>query len=187
MSALARRVLLVAALLLAPRVAGAQEEESGGGTRLYLRLAAYFPADAEVRRAFGDVIPWPGIALVPAISPGRTRVYPRLELFGARSSSSHFVVVPLTIAVEHQWHGTNGHFVPFAGVGAGVGYFDYKLHRNGQVMSTSRGGTLGDAEVGIVVSRALRLGAKYRLMQEMDGVTFGGSELGVVVGGFRVF
>jgi hypothetical protein len=161
--------------------------DSSGGARLYLRLAAYFPADAEVRRAFGDVIPWPGIAIVPAVTPNRTRVYPSLELFGARSSSSRFLVIPLTVAVEHQWHGTNGRLVPFARAGAGVGYFDYKLHRDGETIASRRGGVLGDAEVGLIISRALRLGAKYRLMQEMDGVTFGGTELGIVVGGLRVF
>lgn len=182
-----RHAAFVAALIATPGVARAQEE--AGGTRLGLRLAAYFPADAEVRRAFGDVIPWPGIAIVPPVRPGRTRLYPSLELVGARSGRDRFLVVPLTLALEHHGHGTDGrHYVPYARADAGIGYFDYRLRRaGGDVVAARRGGALGDVEAGMIFTRALRLGARYRLMQEMDGVTFGGIEVGVVIGAIRVF
>jgi hypothetical protein len=39
----------------------------------------------------------------------------------------------------------------------------------------------------MIFTRALRVGGRYRLMQEMDGVTFGGVEVGVVIGAVRVF
>ena len=180
------RAALVAVALTLPSAAPAQEEARG--TRLGLRLSAYFPADAEVRRAFGDVIPWPGIAIVPPVRPGRTRLYPSLELVGARSGRDHFFVVPLTLALEHHGHGTNGRYVPYARADAGIGYFDYRLRRSStETLRARRGGALGDAEVGMIFTRALRVGARYRLMQRMDGVTFGGVEVGVVIGAVRVF
>jgi hypothetical protein len=185
-SAALRRAACLAVALALPRAALAQEE--AGGTRLGLRLAAYFPADAEVRRAFGDVIPWPGIAIVPPVRTGRTRLYPSLEIVGARSGRDHFVVVPLTLALEHHGRGSNGHYVPYARADAGIGYFDYRLRRSStEVLRARRGGALGDAEVGMIFTRALRVGGRYRLMQEMDGVTFGGVEVGVVIGAVRVF
>ena len=183
--ALGRSIALAAALLL-PRLAPAQEEK---GTHLGLRAAAYFPADAEVRRAFGDVIPWPGIAIVPPARPGRTSLYPSLELIGARSGRDRFLVVPLTLALEHLGRGSSGgHYIPYARADAGMGYFDYRVRRDdGSETRARRGGALGDVEAGMIFSHALRAGARYRLMQEMDGLTFGGVEIGVVIGAIRVF
>ena len=184
MSAPLRRAAVLACLAALPRLALAQD---GEGTRLGLRLAAYFPADAEVRRAFGDVIPWPGIAIVPPVRPGRTRLYPSLEIVGARSGRDRFIVVPLTLVLEHHGHGRRGRDVPYARADAGIGYFDYRLRRGTGEVRARRGGALGDAEVGMIFTRALRAGVRYRLMQQMDGVTFGGVEAGVVIGALRVF
>ena len=183
-AALASALLALAASLAAPPTAAAQGDE---GTRLGLRAAAYFPADAEVRRAFGDVIPWPGIAIVPPVRPGQTRLYPSLEIVGARSGRERFLVVPLTLALEHHGRGSAGRFVPYARADAGIGYFDYRIRRGAREVRARRGGALGDAEVGMIFTRALRAGVRYRLMQEMDELTFGGVEVGVVIGAIRVF
>ena len=178
---------LVVALLAVVLGAVPARAQSGGGTRLGLRAAAFFPSDAEVRRAFADVIPWPGIAIVPPARPGATGVYPSIELMGARSGSDRFLIVPLTLAIEHQWRGSGGRYVPYARGDAGIAYFDYRLRRGESVVRARRGGAAGGAELGMIFTRALRAGVRYRLFQEMDDLTFSGIEVGVVIGALRIF
>ena len=173
----------LAALLCASRA----RAQGGEGTRLGIRAAAFFPSDAEVRRAFGDVIPWPGIAVVAPARPGATRIYPSIELMGAKSGSDRFLIVPLTIVLEHHWRGSGGRYVPYARADAGIGYFDYRLRRGLDVVRARRGGAVGDAEVGMILTRALRAGVRYRRFQETSDFTFSGLEAGVVIGALRVF
>ncbi|HEX2188498.1 MAG TPA: hypothetical protein VHG51_06340, partial [Longimicrobiaceae bacterium] len=109
-----RRALLslaaLAVLAAAPPHAHAQEAD---GLRLGIRVGAYFPADEDVRDAFGDVLPIVGIALANPPRPGTVAIFPNLEVSGARSGNDRFLVIPLTAAAEYQFPGDPRRVVPF--------------------------------------------------------------------------
>ena len=176
--------LALAASALAPAPAAAQRE----GPRVGLRGAAYFPVAREVRRAFPDVLPLVGIAVMAPLRPGRTQLYPSIEAIGARSGRNRFFILPLTFVVERQGRGRPDRtLVPYARVEAGIAYFDYRLARAADTVRARRGGAAGGVEAGMVFTPHFRTSVRYRAFQELDGLDFGGAEVGVVLGGLRLF
>jgi len=176
--------LVLGSAALTPATAAAQRE----GPRVGLRGAAYFPVDRDVRRAFPDVLPLVGIAVMAPLRPGRTQLYPSIEAIGARSGRNRFFILPLTFVVERQGRGRpNGTLVPYARVEAGIAYFDYRIRRGVDTVRARRGGAAGGVEAGMVFTRHFRTSVRYRAFQTMDDLDFSGAEVGAVIGGLRLF
>jgi hypothetical protein len=175
---------LAAVVSFAP-AAGAQQSD---GLRLGLRVGAFFPGDADVRDAFGEVLPIVGIGLANPPRPGALTVFPNLEVSGGRSGGDRFLVVPLTLAAEYQLPGDPRTVVPFVRAEAGAAYYDYRVRRDDDVVVRDRRfGPAGAAEVGLRVTPYLRASARYRLFREYDELNFSGVELNFVVGALRIY
>ncbi|HEV2150437.1 MAG TPA: hypothetical protein VGR37_23760 [Longimicrobiaceae bacterium] len=175
---------LAAFLSFAPSAAA----QPADGLRLGIRVGAYFPADEDVRDAFGEVLPLVGLALANPARPGTFAVFPNLEISGARSGSDRFLVIPLTAVGEYQFPGDPRGIVPFVRGEAGVAYYDYRVRLDSaRVVRARRGGPAGAAEVGLRVTPYFRASARYRLFREYDDVDFSGLELNFVIGSLRLY
>lgn len=174
-----------AALLVLPAQARSQERES---LHIGLRVGAYMPLDEAVRDRFGTVLPLFGVARAMPPRPGRFSLFPSLEVSGARAGSDRFLVVPLTLVGEYQFPGNPRVLVPFVRGEGGVAYYDYRVRMDSATTARARrGGPVGAAEAGVMVTPYLRASARYRLFGEYDGLDFRGVELNLVVGSLRLY
>ena len=174
-----RSLAALAVLLACATGARAQQVE---GPRIGVRLGAFFPMDEVIRDEFADVIPAIGLVAMQPIRPGSLRVYPALELYGARAGDDRFIVIPAFAVLEYQFPDADRRMVPYASLAAGIAYFDYRIHVDDTRIASRRGGAIGNAELGLIFTRHLRATARYRLTQEHDGLQFGGLEVSAVIG-----
>ena len=172
-----KRLLALMAFGLAAGVAMGQTNNQ---ISLGVSAGLYFPTGSEIRDAFGDSIFTIGLTPVASSRPTAGQLTPSVSIIGADKDGSNFLLVPITLGYEmHFGNPYKDQVLPFARIEGGLAYYNYAVNVPGGRSSGSEVGLVGDAELGLQISKSITISAKYYLFQEEGGLNFNGLELGL--------
>lgn len=143
-----------------------------------LKAGIFMPTSTEMRDLFGDT--W----LSMGITPGQ-KVFTDKWTFGgdigliwANRGGNRLLLVPGTVGFSRRFSSGKETVVPYAAIRAGVAYYDYSITRPlGPTFTRTKFNTTANAELGLVVSQKLTLGARYDWFAKSDDFQFDGLTL----------
>jgi hypothetical protein len=163
--------------------------QSTNSIELGVTAGWYLPTGSALRNAFGSQIFTIGITPVAVGRPSSGTITPSFNIIGADKSGSNFLLVPVTLGYEYHFGSddSDSTTVPYARIEAGGAYYNYSIDEGGPSnVDGSRIGYVADAELGVTITKTIKLSAKYYLFQKEGGIDFSGFELGVTFGLIRL-
>jgi hypothetical protein len=152
-----------------------------------ISVGLYFPTGSTIKHDFGDSIFTLGLTPVVGGLPTSGKVTPNIEIIGADKDGSSFLLVPLTLGYQYNFgNGQRDAAVPFVRFEAGIAYYNFSVNAPGGSASGSEFGFVGDAALGVQITKTITLSAKYYLFQEEKGLNFNGLQLDLTFGVFQL-
>lgn len=172
--------------------------DSSQGRWLGVDVGAYYPTNAAIRGVYGTGIKL-GVSPVTHIRSDNWHLDGDLSLISDNHNGNKLFILPVNAAYERSFGPDGADSQPFVRFSAGVVYNDHTFDIDSALVpgiarpaiSTTRHfssktvGADGAVEVGTVLSRKLRLSARYNLFSKSDGFDFSGFTFSVQYAAIR--
>lgn len=150
-----------------------------------VKAGSFFPSSAALRQVMGGQWFSFGVTRVRSSAREGTRIIADFELIRHTSGDNRVAMfTPSATLIKDFGVPGQGSF-PYAGIGVGLTYFDYRLRNGAQVDSVKRLGPSGHLVVGYVFDGRFFVSARYNLAPTYDGYGFSGLTLSVGYGFVR--
>jgi len=162
-------------------------------TNQYLGVTGsiYFPTQQRFKDAFRSEILYYGFTVAQNNLDYNWKVRPDIGLFVANDSGNRLFVLPVMAAISRKFATPGSNFQPYAKLGAGVAYFDYRIDEpdglGGKVRTKgSKFGTAATAELGLILGQRIRVFGAYNYFSKQKGFDFSGFQIGATVSIFKL-
>ena len=168
-----KSLLAIATVGLAAGVSVAPAQ-SNGSMGLGLSAGLYFPSSTRVRQAMGDDMLNYGFGGTGTNRPGNGSFTPDLSLLYGTSNGNKLFIGSFTYGYEYNLAKTNRPLVPYIRAFVGPSYFDFGITEDTGRNDLKRLGYTYGLEAGMVLSRHIRLAARYNVYSSEQSFSFNG-------------
>lgn len=163
-------------LALAGTMAMAQDGDSFGWGA---EIGAFLPTDSTIRDLLGGT--WLSYGIKPVSIKVRegVRLDTDLAVTTRQKNGNKAALVRGTVGFLQQFGDSESSTVPYVAARIGPTYFDYSITQGSVYKSSKRIGWGGNLEIGVLLSKRLRVSARYDILSEVDGFNFNGFSFGL--------
>jgi hypothetical protein len=144
---------------------------------LGLNLGLYFPSSTRVQKGMGDQVLSYGFGGTGTQRPGNGSFTPDLSLLYGSNAGNKLFIGSFTYGYEYNLEKSNRPLVPYIRPFVGVSYFDFGITEDTGRNDLKRLGYTYGLEVGMVVSKRMRLAARYNVYSSEQSFSFNGFTL----------
>jgi len=160
------------------------KDNNDHGRWIGIDVGVYYPTDSVIRGVYGTGLKL-GISPVTHIRNDNWHLDGDISIIADNHEGNKLFILPVNAAFERSFGPDNADSQPFVRLSAGAVYNDHSFNIGATHYSAKTVGGDAAVEVGTVLSKKLRLSARYNLFTKSDGFEFSGFTFSVQYAAFK--
>ncbi len=163
-----------------------QKKQDDLNSYLGVTGSIYFPTQDRFKSAFRSEIFYYGLTVAQNNLDYNWKVRPDFGIFAANDNGNHLLIIPVMASISRKFAQPGSGFQPYAKLGAGLAYFNYRIDEGSGRTSASRVGAAASAELGLILGQRIRLFGSYSWFAKQSGFDFSGFQIGATISIFKL-